>query len=137
MKLPILDLIVFVVLTFGNVILGAGFFFRNKTSDQFASWSGRIPAWVIGMSIFTTFLSSISFLAQSGKDYLSNWNTVTFSLSIPLALLPTINFFVPLYRGLGHISAYNYSEIRVVTSISIYVSICCNMNAILSVQANL
>lgn len=40
MKLPIPDLIVFIVLTFGNVSLGVSFFFRNKTSDQFTSGGG-------------------------------------------------------------------------------------------------
>jgi SSS family solute:Na+ symporter len=114
MKLPILDLIVFVVLTFGNVILGACFFFRNKRSDQFASWSGGLPAWVVGMSIFTTFVSSISFLAQSGKDYLSNWNTVAFSLFISLALLDAFKLIIPRDLGLSEISACNCPEFDLV-----------------------
>ncbi|MEI6141064.1 MAG: hypothetical protein WCP85_17480 [Mariniphaga sp.] len=54
MKLPLLDLIVFVVLTFGNVIFGASFFLKNKTSDQFTKGGGKLPAWIVGMSIFAT-----------------------------------------------------------------------------------
>jgi len=112
MKLPVLDLIVFIVLTFGNVILGASFFFKNKTSAQFTAGGGKLPAWVVGISIFATFVSSISFLGLPGKAYMSNWNAFVFSLSIPIASILAVKFFVPLYRGIGSISAYNYLEIR-------------------------
>lgn len=124
MKLPVLDLIVFIVLTFGNVIFGASFFFKNKTSDQFTSGGGKLPAWVVGMSIFATFVSSISFLALPGKAYMSNWNAFVFSLSIPIASILAVKFFVPLYRGLGSISAYNYLEIRFGVWARIYASTC-------------
>ncbi|MCK5630922.1 MAG: sodium:solute symporter, partial [Nanoarchaeota archaeon] len=63
MKLPVFDLVVFIIITFGNVLFGASFYFRNKTTAQFTSGGGKIPAWVVGMSIFATFVSSISFLA--------------------------------------------------------------------------
>lgn len=124
MKLPILDLIVFIILTFGNVIFGASFFFKNKTSDQFTSGGGKLPAWVVGMSIFATFVSSISFLALPGKAYASNWNAFVFSLSIPVASVLAVKFFIPLYRGIGSISAYNYLEIRFGTWARIYASTC-------------
>jgi SSS family solute:Na+ symporter len=124
MKLSLLDLIVFIVLTFGNVIFGASFFFKNKTSDQFTAGGGKLPAWVVGMSIFATFVSSISFLALPGKAYMSNWNAFVFSLSIPIASILAVKFFVPLYRGLGSISAYNYLEIRFGVWARIYASTC-------------
>jgi len=124
MKLSILDLIVFIVLTFGNVIFGVSFFFKNKTSAQFTSGGGTVPAWAVGMSIFATFVSSISFLALPGKAYSSNWNAFVFSLSIPIASIMAIKFFVPLYRSIGSISAYNYLEIRFGGWARIYASAC-------------
>jgi SSS family solute:Na+ symporter len=124
MKLSIPDLIVFIVLTAGNVLLGASFFFKNKTSSLFTSGSGKIPAWVVGMSIFATFVSSISFLGLPGKAYMTNWNAFVFSLSIPIASVLAVKFFIPLYRGLGSISAYNYLEIRFGAWARIYASSC-------------
>lgn len=67
MKLPVLDSIVFFVLAFGNIILGASFCSRNKSSDQFTTGGRKLPPWVVGLSIFATFVSSISFLALPGK----------------------------------------------------------------------
>lgn len=124
MQLPLLDLIVFFVLTFGNVLFGASFYFKNKDSSQFTSGGGKLPAWVVGMSIFATFVSSISFLALPGKAYMTNWNAFVFSLSIPVASILAVKFFVPLYRGLGSISAYNYLEVRFGVWARIYASIC-------------
>ena len=124
MKLSLLDAIVFFVLMSGNIIIGVSFFFRNKTSDQFTSGGRKLPAWVVGMSIFATFLSSISFLALPGKAYAANWNAFVFSLSIPIASWMTIRFFIPLYRGIGSISAYYYLEQRFGPWARIYASLC-------------
>ena len=124
MKLPVIDLIVFIIITFGNVLFGASFFWKNKTSDQFTSGGGKLPSWVVGMSIFATFVSSISFLALPGKAYMSNWNAFVFSVSIPIAAILAVKFFVPLYRGIGSISAYNYLELRFGTWARIYASAC-------------
>jgi solute:Na+ symporter, SSS family len=124
MNLPVADLVVFIIITLGNVLFGASFYFKNKTSDQFTSGGGKLPSWVVGMSIFATFVSSISFLALPGKAYVSNWNALVFSFAIPIAAIMAVKFFVPLYRGLGSISAYNYLEVRFGTWARVYASIC-------------
>ena len=124
MNLPIFDVVVFIIITFGNVLFGASFYFRNKTSTQFTSGGGKLPAWVVGMSIFATFVSSISFLALPGKAYMSDWNALVFSFAIPIASIMAIKFFVPLYRGIGSISAYNYLELRFGPWARIYASLC-------------
>ena len=124
MQLPTLDIVVFLIITFGNVLFGASFFFKNRTSAQFTSGGGNLPAWVVGMSIFATFVSSISFLALPGNAYSSNWNALVFSFSIPVASIMAVKFFVPLYRGIGSISAYTYLEIRFGSWARIYASLC-------------
>ncbi len=124
MQLPTLDIVVFLIITFGNVLFGASFFFKNRTSAQFTSGGGNLPAWVVGMSIFATFVSSISFLALPGNAYTTNWNALVFSFSIPVASIMAVKFFVPLYRGIGSISAYTYLEIRFGAWARIYASIC-------------
>lgn len=124
MQLPALDLIVFLLLSAGNVLFGASFYFKNKTSGQFTSGGGNLPAWVVGMSIFATFVSSISFLALPGNAFSTNWNALVFSFSIPVAAILAVKFFVPLYRGIGSISAYNYLETRFGAWARIYASAC-------------
>ena len=122
--MPLLDFIVFFVLILGNVLFGASFFLRNKTSDQFTTGGRKLPAWAVGMSIFATFVSSISFLALPGKAYMTNWNAFVFSLSIPVASLMAVKFFVPLYRSVGNVSAYYYLETRFGAWARMYASLC-------------
>jgi solute:Na+ symporter, SSS family len=124
MKLPVIDLIVFLVYMVGIVVFGSSFYSRNKDPGQFTSGGGKLPAWVVGMSIFATFVSSISFLALPGKAYQSNWNAFVFSLSIPVASVMAVVFFVPLYRGINSISAYTYLEIRFGPWARFYASVC-------------
>ncbi len=124
MNLSFLDAVVFFILVFGNVVLGASFYFRNKTSDQFTTGGKKIPSWVVGMSIFATFVSSISFLALPGKAYMSDWNAFVFSLSIPVASWAAVKFFVPHYRKIGNVSAYYYLEQRFGSWARIYASSC-------------
>ena len=124
MKLRLLDLFIFVILTFGNIVLGASFYSKNKTSRHFTTGSGKLSAWIVGMSIFATFVSSISYLALPGKAYSSDWNAFVFSLSIPIASFLAVKFFVPLYRRQGNISAYNYLEVRFGAWARIYASTC-------------
>ncbi|MFH0842281.1 MAG: sodium:solute symporter [Bacteroidota bacterium] len=124
MKLSIFDAVVFFILTIGNILIGVSFYFRNKTPEQFTSGGRRLPAWVVGLSIFATFVSSISFLALPGKAYATNWNAFVFSFSIPVASFMTIKYFIPLYRGIGSISAYYFLEKRFGPWARIYASVC-------------
>ncbi|SDD94651.1 solute:Na+ symporter, SSS family [Pricia antarctica] len=123
MDLPIIDLIVFLVYMLAIVLFGISFSFKKRTTDDYVTGGGRLPSWAIGMSIFATFVSSISFLALPGNAYLSNWNGFVFSLSIPLAALIAVKFFVPLYRSLKSDSAYYYLEQRFGLWARIYASI--------------
>lgn len=107
-----IDLIIFAGYLLGMVVFGASFYRRERTSDEYSTGGGTLPAWVIGLSIFATFVSSISYLALPGAAYLSNWNAYVFSLSIPIAILVAVKFFIPLYRSVGSPSAYAYLEER-------------------------
>lgn len=111
-ELSILDFIVFFAFIAGTMLFGCSFFSKNRSSNEYTSAGGKLPAWVVGMSIFATYVSSISFLALPGNAYRDNWNPFVFSLSIPLASWIAARYFVPFYRGINSISAYSYLEER-------------------------
>ena len=92
--------------------------------DVFTSGAGRLPAWAVGMSIFATFVSSISFLGLPAKAYAGNWNAFVYSLTIPIASWMAVRFFVPLYRSLNSISAYSFLETRFGPWARLYASLC-------------
>lgn len=119
-----LDLIIFIGYLLGITLFGSAFFRKNKSAAAFTLGSQAIPSWVIAMSIFATFLSSISFLALPGNAYLTNWNAFAFSLSIPIAMVIAVRWFVPLYRRINSPSAYTFLEQRFGPWARIYVSAC-------------
>ena len=118
-----LDLLIFGIYIVSVIAFGVSFSFKKRTSNDFSTGGGRLPAWALGMSIFATFVSSISFLALPGNAYGGNWNSFVFSLSIPLAAWIAVKFFVPHYRKLQSESAYFYLEERFGTWARIYASV--------------
>ncbi len=107
-----LDTAVLITYVAGVTAFGCLFYRKSSTAEGFTSAKGRLSGWVVGLSIFGTYLSSISFLALPGKAYSSNWNALAFSLSLPLAAYVATRWFIPLYRSSGDISAYAYLERR-------------------------
>jgi SSS family solute:Na+ symporter len=118
-----IDTSVFIIYLIGIVLFGSSFYKKNRSSAAFTLGNKNIPTWVLSMSIFATFVSSISYLALPGQAYHSNWNAFVFSLSIPFASIMAVKFFVPLYRSINSPSAYTYLEMRFGTWAKIYVSV--------------
>ena len=110
--LKTIDLCVLVGYLIAVVAMGCWFSRRSKNSADFMAAGGRLPGWAVGLSILGTYVSSISFIANPGKSYQDNWNPFVFSLSLPIAALLAVAFFVPYYRNAGHVSAYRSLEDR-------------------------
>lgn len=100
----IIDLIVFLLFTGGIVVFGCSFFNKKASSEDFTSAGRSLPGWVVGMSIFATYVSSISYLGYPGKAFAGDWNAFVFSLSIPVASYFAAKYFVPFYRSQGSVS---------------------------------
>ena len=125
MELTVLDYLIFSLFIGGVALFGCSFFFRSRRGvAAFTAADGAMPMWVVGMSIFATFVSSISFLGLPGGSYTGNWNQLVFSLTIPFATWLAAKVFIPLYRSLKSVSAYHYLELKFGYWASAYVAIC-------------
>ncbi len=108
--------IVDAIIVIASVIMaiGIGIYFarkQNSTQAYFAA-SGNIPSWAVGMSMFATIISSVTFLAYPGSAYAGNWILLVQGMMVPLVLLGLIGFIVPLYRRVIRLSTYEYFERR-------------------------
>lgn len=125
MELALLDYIVFFLFVGGVALFGCSFFKKSRRgAAAFTAAEGTLPAWVVGMSIFATFVSSISFLGLPGGSYAGNWNQLVFSLTIPFATWMAVRVFIPLYRSLNSVSAYHYLELKFGYWARVYVAVC-------------
>ena len=110
----------------GITLFGCSFYWRRGTGDpkEFMEGGGRIPGWALALSIFATYVSSISFLAFPAKAYLTNFNAFVFSLSIPVSGGIAVWLFVPYYRKMTSASAYADLERRFGPWARLYASGC-------------
>lgn len=107
-----IDWLVLIAYFVGILAIGVVFWHRNSSSDDFTAGGRSLPGWLCGMSIFATYLSSISYLALPGKAFVENWNAFAFSLALPPAAWVAVRYFLPMYRASGEVSAYSLLEHR-------------------------
>lgn len=85
---------------------------HGSSPDEYMAAGRSMPGWAVGLSMFGSYVSSISFLANPGKAYAANWNPFVFSLATPIAAAVAVKWFMPFYRHSGEISAYEHFEKR-------------------------
>jgi SSS family solute:Na+ symporter len=111
-KLPLVDITVLVLYLAGTVLLGLWVGRQSRNTEEFMAAGRKIPGWAVGLSIFGTYVSSISFLALPSKAFAANWNAFVFSLAIPVTTWLAVKYFVPFYRRAGALSSYEHLERR-------------------------
>jgi len=114
-----------ILIIYGLVLVGMGayFFRKSKTSEQFMVAGRGIPAWAAGLAVMSAYTSSISYIAVPGKAFDSNWHPLIFALTtIPVAWFVT-KYVVPYYRKKNIISVYGYLEEKIGAWARIYASL--------------
>lgn len=123
-----IDLIIIVAYLVGTTLFGCSFYFRRKDGDEarmFMTGGGRLPTWAIALSVFATFVSSISFLAlPEGAFGSEGWRGWVNSITVPIATVFAAIWFVPFYRRSTSVSAYSFLEERFGVWARIYASAC-------------
>lgn len=111
-SLHIIDYGIIVLLLLITLSFGFRFAKKQKSTQNYFLAKGKVPSWAIGMSLLATLISSVTFLAYPGEGYSSNWILLVQGLMVPVVLLGTIWFIVPLYRKVIRLSTYEYFEKR-------------------------
>ena len=107
-----IDYIIVIVSVLLAIGMGMWFAHRQKDTNTYFAGGGKIPAWAVGISIFATLISSVTFLAYPGAAYEGNWILLVQGLMVPVVLVALIGVIVPLYRRVIKLSTYEYFERR-------------------------
>src|SRR4029078_5959565 len=104
----------FIILLVLGITLYLGFRFSKKqnSTENFFLSKGNFPSWALGLSLLSTLISSVTFLGYPAQGFTSNWILLVQGLMVPVILLGTIWFIVPLYRKMIGLSTYEYFEKR-------------------------
>ena len=107
-----IDLAVIIVYVLGVVGLGCWFMRKGKTTEDFFLGGRRLPWWAVGLSIFGTQLSAITFMAIPARAFMTDWTWLVGNFTI-LVMAPVIAWvFLPFFRRVPITSAYEYLESR-------------------------
>ncbi|MBR0532122.1 MAG: sodium:solute symporter, partial [Bacteroidales bacterium] len=88
--------ILVIILYFGLLAwMGVYFSKRQKNTDDYFKGGGRIPWPIVGLSIFGTTLSAITFMSIPAKTYATDWSYLLFNFGIVLVVPIITLLFIP------------------------------------------
>ncbi len=95
------------------LIVGYGVYkTRLRAAGELLSGSKNVSLWTIGLGIMATQASAITFLSTPGQAYAEDMGFIQFYFGLPLAVILVSAFFVPAYRKMSAITAYQFLEQR-------------------------
>lgn len=113
-----------IVIYFGLMAwIGIHFSKKQKNTDDYFKGGGRIPWFIVGLSIFGTGLSAITFMSVPAKAYATDWSYLLFNAGIVLVVPLIIHVFIPFFRKLNVTTAYEYLEKRFNSAVRVLCSI--------------
>ncbi len=111
-------------------IIGAYFIFllifgyfigrKNRDQDDYYVADRKLPWWAVGISTMATQSSAISFISIPAFVAVKEGGGLTwlqYELALPLAMIVTSIFLIPLFRQLKLVSVYEYLQLRYGTSV--------------------
>src|SRR5690606_33804058 len=107
-----LDWIVLFATLFGIVGFGVWKTRQNQTVDDYLRGGNQMNWFTIGLSVMATQASAITFLSAPGLGYEKGLRFVQFYFGLPLALISSSAFIIPIYYRLKVYTAYEYLENR-------------------------
>jgi SSS family solute:Na+ symporter len=110
--LQFIDYLIILVVLGITLYLGFRFANRQTTTENYFLSKGNFPSWALGLSLLSTLISSVTFLGYPAQGFTSNWILLVQGLMVPIVLLGTIWFIVPLFRKVIGLSTYEYFEKR-------------------------
>jgi len=95
-------------------VAGIGFWFARRQNSTEAYFAARrsVPHWAMGLSMFATIISSITFIAYPGAAFKGNWNQLVPGFMAVGVLLVLGTSLVSFFRHAVRMSAYEYFEKR-------------------------
>lgn len=105
------------------VAMGVYFSRRGRGTEQFFLGGRRIPWWAVGISIFGTSLSAITYLSIPAKAYATDWVFILTNLGTVLIAPIVVAYYIPKFRQAPITTAYEYLEARFNLAARIYGSL--------------
>lgn len=106
------DWVVLVVYFLAMAAMGPIFARRGRSTEGYFLGNRSFPGWLIGLSMFATSISSITFVAYPADAYKTAYLRFLICLMLPLGVIIASFVFLPFFRRAHIVSAFEYLEGR-------------------------
>ena len=103
-----------IVILYGIGMLAVGFYFsrKNKSSDDYMLGGRNMKSWRVGLSLFATLFSAVSYLSLPGEMIKHGPMIWCLLAAIPFIYIIVSYLFIPFIMKLKISSAYELLETR-------------------------
>jgi solute:Na+ symporter, SSS family len=107
-----LDLLVIAIYFVAVAFIGLRFARRQNSTETYFVARRAIPHWAMGLSVFATLISSITFIAYPGAAFKGDWHQLVPGFMAVGVLLLVGTVLISFFRHAVGMSAYEYFEKR-------------------------
>ncbi len=107
-NLRLADLLIVILYMASMVYIGIRFARRQTSTEAYFVAKRSIPSWAMGISLFATIITSVTYVAYPGSAYAKDWSNLVPGFLIAVVLLLVGSVIVPFYREAVGMSAYEY-----------------------------
>jgi len=118
--LAVIDWVIIAVYALSTLVLGWYFGRRQKSTKEYFVGSGNMNPILVGVSLFATLLSTITYLSVPGEVLGKGPLYMTNLMALPLVYLVVSYWLLPVYMKLKVTSAYELLEKRLGLGIRLF-----------------
>ncbi|HUW60806.1 MAG TPA: sodium/solute symporter [Candidatus Bathyarchaeia archaeon] len=118
--MQILDIVVLVIYFIGMASIGPICSRRSRTTEGYFLGNRSFGGWLIGITMFATSISSITFVAYPADAYKTAYLRFLPCLMLPVGIFIASLVFLPYFRRAHITSAFEYLEGRFGPRIRVY-----------------
>jgi SSS family solute:Na+ symporter len=112
MALNPIDISILVLYFIGVLIMGFYFATKSKTTEEYFVAGRSYKGWVLGISMLSTTISSITFLAFPAAAFALDWRLAVNYITWPIGMIFAVIFFIPFFRHGRATTAFDYLDDR-------------------------
>ncbi|MBI5093969.1 MAG: hypothetical protein HZB26_16200 [Candidatus Hydrogenedentes bacterium] len=132
-KFGTLDWVILITYFIIVASIGPWFARRNKSTESYFVGNRTFPAWLLGLAMFATSISSVTVVGYPGDAYKTAYLRWLPTLMLPFGIYIGWKCFLPFYRRNKCTSAYEYLESRFGNGVRTYVSVCSVIGQVLRI----
>ncbi len=115
-----LDWAILIVYFCAIASIGPIFARRNRSTESFFVGNRQFPAWLLGLAMFATSISSITVIAYPADAYRTAYLRLLPCFMLPIGIFMASRIFLPFYRRSRCTSAFEYLEGRFGPGVRMY-----------------